>query len=91
MPNEVAEAQGVGTSVGIGAGVIIFILIIIGLVYLRLYVQFRSQTRRIRGELVPNTQRFLQEESYAGEEHGERASRREKGGSECRCNVLRYA
>ncbi|XP_029047436.1 E-selectin isoform X3 [Osmia bicornis bicornis] len=36
MPNEVAEAQGVGTSVGIGAGVIIFILIILGLVYLRL-------------------------------------------------------
>lgn len=35
-PNEVAEAQGVGTSVGIGAGVIIFILIILGLVYLRL-------------------------------------------------------
>lgn len=27
MPNEVAETQGVGTSVGIGAGVIIFILI----------------------------------------------------------------
>lgn len=40
MPNEVAEAQGVGTSVGIGAGVIIFILIILGLVYLRLYVEF---------------------------------------------------
>lgn len=40
MPNEVAEAQGVGTSVGIGAGVIIFILIILGLVYLRLYVKF---------------------------------------------------
>lgn len=36
MPNEVAETQGVGTSVGIGAGVIIFILIILGLVYLRL-------------------------------------------------------
>ncbi|CAD1479335.1 unnamed protein product, partial [Heterotrigona itama] len=35
-PNEVAETQGVGTSVGIGAGVIIFILIILGLVYLRL-------------------------------------------------------
>ncbi|GAB1862793.1 Sushi, von Willebrand factor type A, EGF and pentraxin domain-containing protein 1 [Camponotus japonicus] len=34
--NEVAEPQGVGTSVGIGAGVIIFILIILGLVYLRL-------------------------------------------------------
>lgn len=36
MPNEVAETQGVGTSVGIGAGVIIFILIILGLIYLRL-------------------------------------------------------
>lgn len=34
--NEVAEPQGVGTSVGIAAGVIIFILIILGLVYLRL-------------------------------------------------------
>lgn len=40
MPNEVAETQGVGTSVGIGAGVIIFILIILGLVYLRLWVKF---------------------------------------------------
>ncbi|XP_014203613.1 sushi, von Willebrand factor type A, EGF and pentraxin domain-containing protein 1 [Copidosoma floridanum] len=34
--NELAEAQGIGTSVGIGAGVIVVILIIIGLVYLRL-------------------------------------------------------
>lgn len=37
-PNEVAEAQGVGTSVGIGAAVIIFTLIVLGLIYLRLYV-----------------------------------------------------
>lgn len=36
ITNEMAEAQGVGTSVGIGAAVIIFILIILGLVYLRL-------------------------------------------------------
>ncbi|XP_063986412.1 sushi, von Willebrand factor type A, EGF and pentraxin domain-containing protein 1 [Diachasmimorpha longicaudata] len=36
ISNEVAEQQGVGTSVGIGAGVIIIILIILGLVYLRL-------------------------------------------------------
>ncbi|XP_057333972.1 sushi, von Willebrand factor type A, EGF and pentraxin domain-containing protein 1 isoform X2 [Microplitis mediator] len=36
ISNEIAEAQGVGTSVGIGAGVIIFILLILGLVYLRL-------------------------------------------------------
>ncbi|XP_058805446.1 sushi, von Willebrand factor type A, EGF and pentraxin domain-containing protein 1 isoform X1 [Phymastichus coffea] len=35
-PNEIAEAQGVGTSVGIAAAVIVVILIIIGLVYLRL-------------------------------------------------------
>ena len=34
--HEMAEVQGVGTSVGIGAGIIIVILIIIGLVYLRL-------------------------------------------------------
>lgn len=36
ISNEVAEQQGVGTSVGIAAGVIIIILIILGLVYLRL-------------------------------------------------------
>ncbi|XP_015517072.1 sushi, von Willebrand factor type A, EGF and pentraxin domain-containing protein 1 isoform X1 [Neodiprion lecontei] len=36
VTNDVAEAQGVGTSVGIGAGVILFILLILGLIYLRL-------------------------------------------------------
>lgn len=36
MSNEIAEAQGVGTSVGIAAGVIIVILVILGLIYLRL-------------------------------------------------------
>lgn len=41
--NEVAEAQGVGTSLGIAAGVIIVILIIIGLVYLRLWVSHLSK------------------------------------------------